>query len=442
MVEFNQFDDKYLPWNKQIIKQSSVYNNTLALEIGSPSSFAALVYSGGTKNATRVNNLISNEEPKNFIYPYFSKRKAVNFTQTIKASHATVVEENLQNLYSKIDRIASPDYPAYQEYVKSCKDILGFTISCALSTNGKEGGLIVNTNEHISIDEMGEGTTNILGLIVDLCVAEDKLFLIEELENDIHPKALKGLLNLIIKKSESNQFIVSTHSNIVTKYLGAPESSRIFSLEMELKNRIPKTSIKRVNDTPEARIKVLEDLGYELYDFELWQAYLILEESSAERIIRDYLIPTFVPNLKNKLKTIAAQGVNDLSPRFHDFLRLFVFIHTSSAYENRAWIIADGDKPGISAIKELRNKFKSWDESHFSTFTKPNFEDYYPKSWQAKAKKALKTTQKKAKFKAKGQLVKDLIDWTTNNKVEARKEFAISAKEIIQILKKLDTKIK
>ena len=41
---------------------------------------------------------------------------------------------------------------------------------------------------------MGEGVANIVGLLVDLCLAENKLFLIEEPENDIHPKALKGLL--------------------------------------------------------------------------------------------------------------------------------------------------------------------------------------------------------------------------------------------------------
>ena len=51
---------------------------------------------------------------------------------------------------------------------------------------------------------MGEGVTNILGLITDLCVAENNIFLIEEPENDIHPKALKALLDLIASKADAN----------------------------------------------------------------------------------------------------------------------------------------------------------------------------------------------------------------------------------------------
>jgi predicted ATPase len=34
---------------------------------------------------------------------------------------------------------------------------------------------------------MGEGVMNILGLIVHLAIAENRLFLVEEPENDVHP---------------------------------------------------------------------------------------------------------------------------------------------------------------------------------------------------------------------------------------------------------------
>jgi len=48
-----------------------------------------------------------------------------------------------------------------------------------------------------------------------------------------------------------------------------------------------------------------------------------------------------------------------MEPRFYDFLRLFVFIHTSNAYKNRAWVYADGDKAGRKVIEDLREKFKT-----------------------------------------------------------------------------------
>jgi hypothetical protein len=84
-------------------------------------------------------------------------------------------------------------------------------------------------------------------LIIYLATAKNKLFLIEELENDIHPEALKQLLELIIEKSDGNQFIITTHSNIVMKYLGACEETKILQVTMELnKDGIPTSSVKDI----------------------------------------------------------------------------------------------------------------------------------------------------------------------------------------------------
>jgi hypothetical protein len=69
------------------------------------------------------------------------------------------------------------------------------------------------------------------------------------------------------------------------------------------------STIKDLGTDPAARVAALSDLGYELYDFNLFDGWLILEESSAERIIRDYLIPWFVPRL-TRVRTIAAGGAS------------------------------------------------------------------------------------------------------------------------------------
>jgi predicted ATP-dependent endonuclease of OLD family len=58
-------------------------------------------------------------------------------------------------------------------------------------------------------------------------MADGNLFLVEELENDIHPEGLKAILDVIVEKSSSSQFIVSTHSNIVTKYLGSAPGAKV-----------------------------------------------------------------------------------------------------------------------------------------------------------------------------------------------------------------------
>jgi hypothetical protein len=64
-------------------------------------------------------------------------------------------------------------------------------------------------------------------------------------------------------------------------------------------NVIPTSTVREVPATREARIGVLRRLGYELSDFDLWDGWLILEESSAEVIIR-YLIPPVATNLATR----------------------------------------------------------------------------------------------------------------------------------------------
>jgi len=439
-IGFDEFNLDYINTHPVVFNKPENWKRKINI-FSSHSQGLAMQIQHTKGNKTLQIETIPNKEPNNFIYPYLSKRKAVKFNEQVKAENALFVAENFQQLYSKIDRISNPEFHAYREYKKACKEILGFPISCSLSDQGKQAGLIIN-NEYIPIDEMGEGTINILGLLVNICIADDKLFLIEELENDIHPKALKEMLELIIKKSDNNQFVISTHSNIVTKYLGSAPDSKLFNFSVRKDEKIPLSKIQEVSNTPNARIKILENLGYELYDFELWKAYLILEESSAERIIRDFLIPTFVPGLKNKLKTIAAQGIDDISPRFHNFLILFVFVHSTSVYKNKAWIYVDGDESGNKTINKLRQKFNTWNPNHFNTFSKPNFEEYYPARWKERVNEALNKQDKKSRFKAKGELVNEIMTWTKANKREARKEFKESASEIIEILKNLEKTIK
>ncbi|WP_414513473.1 ATP-dependent nuclease [Nostoc sp. PCC 9305] len=169
-------------------------------------------------NGTDFNqNCIVNMEPRNFIYPFLSKRKVTQFNEGINLHNSNSVIGNFSNLYAKVDRITTDGLPAKNEYVKACRDIFGFQISSFPSNNGKKSVYIVDNFHHIPLELMGEGIVNILGLILDLCMAKDQLFLIEEPENDIHPKALKKLLNFILEKSKTNQFIITTHSNIVLK---------------------------------------------------------------------------------------------------------------------------------------------------------------------------------------------------------------------------------
>ncbi|MBD2094102.1 AAA family ATPase [Trichocoleus sp. FACHB-591] len=280
-------------------------------------------------------------EPKNLIYPYLSRRKVVSYGELVGSAQSNAVSGNFSNLYAKIDRLTNPDMPANEQYVKACIDIIGFRVTSANSENGKKAAYIIDNFEYIPLEAMGEGIANLLGLIVDLCIADNKLFLIEEPENDIHPKPLKKLLKLIAEKAENNQFIITTHSNIVVKHLGTWPESKLFQVTMKFEEKLPTSQVEEVINSPEARREILEDLGYDFFDFDMWSAWLFLEEATAEKIIKEYLIPWFTPDLKGKLRTFSAKSLSEVKTKFDAFDKLFVFLHLETAYKNLVWVVIE-----------------------------------------------------------------------------------------------------
>lgn len=383
-------------------------------------------------------------EPNNYIYPYLSKRKTAGYQEVINEQNTNAVTGNLQFLYAKVDRISNPEFlPAHELYMKACDDILGFRITTVSSPNGKKAAYIIRNLEHIPLEVMGEGVANIVGLLVDLCIADNKLFLIEEPENDIHPKALKGLLSLIAEKSENNQFIVTTHSHIVTKYLGSNPESKIFDVRIEFKNKVPYSSAEEVGNDVESRRNLLENLGYELIDVDLWDSWLILEESSAEKFIRECFIPWFVPNLNGKLRTFSARTISELEIKFNDLNNLFVFLNLEPVYRNKAWVIIDSGEEENKIIKRLKEVYgaNGWKEDNFQQFSEHDFERYYPKIFQEKVDGIVSLTNTSERFKKKKELRAEVETWIEENPDDARKEFEVSAKEVIEKLREIESEI-
>jgi predicted ATP-dependent endonuclease of OLD family len=346
------------------------------------------------------------------------------------------VSEDLGNLVAKVDRLSALDYVGEKEYTDLCKRVLGFRIG-TYASSGKQAGLSIGRFDHIAIEDMGEGVSSLLGLITDLCMADGHLFLIEELENDVHPESLKALLNVIIEKSEKNQFIITTHSNIVTRYLGAAEHSKLFVVESDFEpQKTPTSTIREVGSDPDARIAVLRDLGYELTDFYLWDGWLILEESSAQTVIQ-YLIEWFVPRL-TRVRIVSASGVDNVEPMLKEYRRLFLFAHLEPHYKERTWAIVDGDDAGTRVVTSLKKDLKSWPQDRFRALSEKNFEYYYPPQFREEANAALTLTDKAKKKEAKRMLVNKVDQWCKDNPNEARADFEQSAAEVITILKEID----
>ena len=382
-------------------------------------------------------NVIPGRAPNHFIVPFFSKRKAVTYGEDVRQSNALQVSSNFAHLAAKLSRIGNPNFPSYADYSRTCKEMLGFVVTSIPSQNGQRPGIYLPDKSTLFIDQLGEGVPNIVGMLADLTSSEGKLFLIEEPENDLHPGSLKALLELILVRAECNQFVISTHSNIVLRHLGSHPDSKIFSVTSVEGAVPPAASLAEIDNSPEARLSVLETMGYGLSDFELWDGWLILEESSAERVIRDYLIPWFAPKL-SRLRTLSARGVNRVEPVFDDYLRLVCFAHLEEVYRNKTWVRVDGDEPGNRVVKKLREKFSNWESSRFESFQHENFEKYYPKEFEKDIEEVLALIDKGAKRRAKKELLDRVLTWLDEDEDRARQALTESAEEIVTFLKQIE----
>jgi predicted ATPase len=381
------------------------------------------------------------EEPNHLVVPYLSKRKAYGYAQDVSRSRVLGVTPSLQYLAARLSRLGNPAFPAHQRYAQSCEEILGFVVTAIPAQNGQEPGIYVTNDDTIPLSAMGEGVPNIVGLLVDLALSRQKLFLIEEIENDLHPLALKALLRLVLEsaKTDDNQFVVSTHSNIVARYLASADDSKLFQVASQGNALPPQATIREVPPDPGQRMAVLHELGYELNDFNLWEGWIFLEEASAERIIRDHLIPWFAPRLLQRVRTLSANGNTTVEPTFDDFHRLVRFTHLEPVYRERAWVIIDGDSRGRGIIERLRAKYVTWDPNHFIALTRSDFEAYYPERFAEARASALQEPDRQVKRERKRELLEQVRAWCEQEPADAKAEFETSAVEVIEILGGIET---
>jgi len=381
---------------------------------------------------------ITNREPVNLIQPYFNNRAAVALTELISLDAGLTVHGTFANLSARLDRlISNPEFPGHDLYKKLCKDAFGFIVGVNLSSQGKIPSLSISRDEWISVREMGAGTMQLVGLIVDILSCDNKLFLIEEPENDLHPSAIRVICEAIRGSSKNNQFLISTHSNVVINELGREENASVFKIECSLNNKIPTSSVAPVPD--DCRIKLLSELGYELSDNSLWDYYIIFEESSAERIIRQFILPLFYPSLNGRVRTIASGGVSDVEVKLTRLNDFFVYSNLSPIYKNKCWVILDSGELESRIVAQLRIKYQKsgWSEGQFLNWEKHNFEDYYPSRFETDVRAINSESDKEIKRQLKKSLLEKLIKFYSKNPDLAKQEFNISANDVIVTIGKI-----
>ena len=246
-------------------------------------------------------------------------------------------------------------------------------------------------------------------------------------------------MDAIAESSEGNQFLISSHSSTVLTRLSDLSGLKILHVTSD--DAVPpSSSFTEVVDINH-RISVLQDLGYGLADLDLGEGWLIFEESSAERLIRQYLAPWFSPGLA-KLRTLGARGVSRVEPLFEDFHEMFLFAHLEPVYRNRAWVIVDGDQVGTELVAQLRRDFRTWPPDHFRHWTRGQFELYYPSVFAERVQAVLAMSDKRLQRDAKKDLLDQVLAWIEEDTERARAEFERSpARRYQDLWREIETEL-
>lgn len=395
----------------------------------------------GSLLAGEMSPPISATEEESIFVPFFSRRRTQHLEQNTNLQATSAVVEDLRYLAAKVATVLHTPDDCRDEFERFCSEVLGFKVMLAPTEQGSEAALSLPGGGRVSINAMGEGVAHIIGFAAALCLSKGRIFLIEEIENDLHPEALRSVLELIARKSEANQFIISTHSNLAVRTLGSLPGTEIFAFRMSIESKTPTTSIERLPRTDIARARLLVELGYQAFDFGLWQAYLILEESSAETIINGVLIPHFAPRLAGRLRTISAGGNSNVEPYWTDFHRLFVYLNTSVIYPSASWLRIDGDAKGKEIVARLAAKFKKMPKGRIGYFAETAFERYFPARFRPEAERVLAIVDDRKRREAKREFNDKVQEWASSKPDLAKAEFAESAGEVIKLLRGIERSV-
>ena len=379
---------------------------------------------------------LSSQRPDHLLVPVLARRKAMRYGHQVQTGYAQSVESTDNNLTSRIAALTSGEHPEGRLYRTLLERVLGVRVATYLTEQGQQPGLPISSAEGISLERMGEGISSALTMLSELASPGARAFLIEEPENDLHPKALRALLDVILENADSHQFLVSTHSDVVLRHLGSHPEALVYRTQLVDGETLPTSTYVQLNDQLD-RLDALNELGYETV---VPTAWLILEESSAERIIREVLIPLFVPRLAC-VQTVGGRGAGDIPATATDLHRMTVFARLIDQNVPRAWVLVDGDQAGEQALARLRAGFKSWPESRFEKLTQPVFENYYPDRFTEDVKAALAIEDRRERMRHKGALAEQVSRWAFNDQEAARAEFAVSAREVIDHLTRIEAEL-
>jgi predicted ATPase len=187
---------------------------------------------------------------------YFSNIELSKLGSKERMSHfrGRTIAFDIESEISELDK--SPKMNIFKSILKSALNITEINVIKTISsedkkdTNYMEYVYMTHLNSFKHIFELSDGSVLLIALITKLLTSPYILFLVEEPENSLHPKALVDLIKFMRSFEEEKQFIIATHSITIINEV-EPEDVIIAQIDEN-----GNSDISRVSDIKELKKKL------------------------------------------------------------------------------------------------------------------------------------------------------------------------------------------
>ncbi len=379
--------------------------------------------------------------PDHLVVPWFPSTRSYSSEEQINTQSATAIRADLNNLGARLLKVLVSNTEAYQSYARLCTKLFQAVPVPLPSQNGIRVGIQLSDDAEIGLQSMGDGVRSTVGMAIAAAGSVEKILLVEEPENSLHPDSLKALLEFLAERSCENQVIIATHSPLVVNYLAARNDALVYFVgqlddihaQQSMAN-LPRSFVRPIVNSDDRRERLAE-LGVDLPDMGLHSGWIVFEEASAEYIVKSFLIPWFVPELST-FGTVSATGVANVPNRLAGVTNLILAAHLEGAYQGRVWAIVDGGAQGRAVLEKLQRAFSTWGQKHFLHWNVDDFERYYPARFTEQVAAALSSVGSD-RGRAKHDLLLAVMTWCGEYPDEAKTALETSAAAAIQTLKQI-----
>ena len=345
-----------------------------------PDKKTSLIWSLESQNGGL--NSLAREVFQQWFYVLDDRRNQfTEFDYTVSGQAVSNRAVGFKNLPALIDFHMSSSDGRREKFLDWCKEVIPVYFQQNYVDNGKSLGYFPEET-FVDLKQMGSGVTQVIGIIASSLYPQSQIILIDELESDLHPKAVRALCRLILQQSSAHQYFITTHSSVVLSELSADLESRLYSVRaVEGKRDSSGAHIQSFSEASEVeremRREILCDLGYVASDLGIYDYWIVLEESTLQSIIDSVFLQKEFKKLQGRVKVISSGGAGNVSHRTESLIGHILYGHLQKDGLTHIRVIIDGGKVGEEVANNLCKKFKSL-ESNITVLSEDRIEKFYP----------------------------------------------------------------